>query len=256
MTLDSEEFEVNRWHSPEYVKSWMDNETMEAGRRILQKKLVSLLPFEPEASIRVLDVGTGTGALSLAVLDTFPKAQLVCHDFSETMIAHARQQLEKCSKQVTFVKSDLRDPAWPHVIDGVFDAVVSSFVMHTIPDSVGETYREIFKLVNREGCFLAGDIFIPPGIMFRKTYRKARLIAYQNTIKSETGVEKTLQEVEQELHERRRSRNAAFPGRIWNRDINAPTLINHLEWLAQAGFDEVDCLWKDTSRAIIGGFKH
>jgi tRNA (cmo5U34)-methyltransferase len=256
MTLDSEKFEVNRWHSPEYVESWMADRTMEAGRRIVQKKLISLLPFEPEATIRVLDVGTGTGALSLAILGTYPKAQLICHDFSETMIAHARQQLEKFSEQVTFVKSDLRDPAWPNVIEGVFDAVVSSFVMHTIRDSTRETYREVFSLVKRGGCFLTCDIFPPPGTMFEKTYLKARLIAYQDRIKVETGVEKNLQEVEQELHERRRNREAAFPGRVRSRAVRAPTFINHLEWLGQAGFDEVDCLWKDMRQAIIGGFKH
>jgi ubiquinone/menaquinone biosynthesis C-methylase UbiE len=95
MTLDSEKFEVNRWHSPEYIEPWMADRTMEEGRRIMQKKLVSLLPFDPEATIRVLDVGTGTGALSLAILGTYPKAQVVCHDFSEAMLAHARKQLVK-----------------------------------------------------------------------------------------------------------------------------------------------------------------
>ncbi len=253
---DLEDFEINRWHSAAFVKSWMADKTMEAVRRLLQKKLASLLPFKPEANIRVLDVGVGAGALSLEILSVYPKAQLVCHDFSETMLAHAQQKLEQFSEQVTFVKSDLRDTAWTQVIEGVFDAVVSSFVMHTIPNSIKETYREVFGLVKPGGCFLACDIFASPGITLEKAYLKARLIAYQDTIKAETGVEKTLQEVEQELHERRRSRNAAWPGRVRSRSVRFPTLINHLEWLGQAGFDEVDCLWKDMRRAIIGGFKH
>jgi tRNA (cmo5U34)-methyltransferase len=256
MTLDSEEFEVNRWHSPEYVESWMADRTMDAQRRLMQKKLVSLLPFKPEDTIRVLDVGTGAGALSLEVLGAYPKAQLVCHDFSDTMLAHARQQLAQFSEQVTFVKSDLRDPAWPQVIEGAFDAVVSSFVMHTVPNSIRETYGEVFGLVKLGGCFLTCDIFSPPGSMLEKAYLKARLLVYQDTIKAETGVEKNLQEVERELHERWRRRNAAFPGRVRSRSVRAPALINHLEWLGQAGFDEVDCLWKDMRRAIIGGFKH
>ena len=256
MTLDSEEFEVSRWHSPEYVESWMADRTMGTQRRLMQKKLVSLLPFKPEDTIRVLDVGTGAGALSMEVLGAYPKAQLVCHDFSETMLAHARQQLARFSERVTFVKSDLRDPAWPQVIEGAFDAVVSSFVMHTVPNRVRDIYREVSGLIKPGGCFLACDMFAPPGTMLEKAYRTARLIVYRDTIKAETGVEKNLQEVEQELRERWRQRHAALPGRVRNRPVRTATLINHLEWLGQAGFDEVDCLWKDMRRAIIGGFKH
>ncbi|MFC1977692.1 hypothetical protein ACFLWS_05460 [Chloroflexota bacterium] len=37
---------------------------------------------------------------------------------------------------------------------------------------------------------------------------------------------------------------------------DARAILNQLEWLKQAGFDEVDCLWKDRPSAIFGGFRH
>ena len=82
MASESKPFEVNRWHSPEYVESWAADRVREAERRPLRKKLVSLLTFEQLATIRVLDLGAGTGALSLEVLNVYPRAQLVCLDFS------------------------------------------------------------------------------------------------------------------------------------------------------------------------------
>lgn len=256
MTLDSEAFEVNRWHSAEYVESWMADKVREAGRRLLRKKLVSLLPFDLGGSIRVLDVGAGTGGLSLEILSAYPNASLICQDFSESMLAHARQQLAPFSGRVTFVKSDLRDPEWRQTGEGTFDAVVSSFAMHTVPDRVKEIYREIFDLVNSGGCFLTCDIFTPPGPVLEKAYRKARLIAYQANLKAEMGVEKSLEEVEKEMSERRRNRGAFLSNRQRSRLVGTFTLTNHLGWLAQAGFGEVDCLWKDMRRAVIGGFKH
>jgi hypothetical protein len=68
----------------------------------------------------------------------------------------------------------------------------------------------------------------------------------------------TILEVERELRERRRLRRVSSPNRSEGISGRAATLAlaNHLEWLRQAGFDEVDCLWKDMRRAIIGGFRH
>ncbi len=136
--------------------------------------------------------------------------------------------------------------------------MVSSFVMHTVSGSIREIYGEIFDLVNSGGCFLARDTFAPPGPALEKAYRKARLIAYQANLKLETGVEKSLEEVEQELREQGGNLGASLPSREHRRLVETPTLSNHLEWLAQAGFDEVDCLWKgkDMWHAVIGGFRH
>jgi tRNA (cmo5U34)-methyltransferase len=256
MTIDSEPFEVHRWQSPEYVESWIDNQSRETERRFLRKKLVSLLPFEPDASIRVLDIGAGAGGLSLEVLGVYSKAQITCQDFSETMLTHARQQLLQFSDRVTFVKSDLQDSEWTKVVEGKFDAVISSFVFHTVPNRIREIDSEVFHLVELGGCFLSCDHVAPPGPMLEKAYFKSRLTAYQATIKAETGVEKSLAEVEQEWREQRQLREGSFPHRIRNTSIRTTNLMNQLDWLSQAGFDEVDCLWKEMRRAIIGGFKH
>lgn len=256
MSLDSEPFEIRRWHSPEYVESWMDNQSRESQRQALRKKLVSLLPFEPDQSPRVLDVVAGAGALSLEILGVYPNAQIVCQDFSKIMLGHARERLQQFSGRVTFVESDLKHPAWLQTIEETFDAVASSLVFHTVPTRVRKIYGEIFHMVKAGGCFLSGDHVAPPGPAVGRVYYKANLAAHQAMVKAETGLEKGLAEVEQELRERRRFRWASWSNRPQGLPSGAVTLLNHLEWLRQAGFDEVDCLWKDMRRAVIGGFKH
>ncbi len=255
MTSDLGSFK-NRYLSSKYVDFWMADKGMEAGRSIWRHRLLSFLPFESKDTIRLLDLGTGTGALSLEVLNRYPNVSLTCLDFSEAMLSHARERLEKFKGKTTFVQSNLQNSGWSKAVDGTFDAVISSFVTHTIPDKVKAVYQEVFGLVNSEGCFLSCDIFPPPGPALEQIYHKSRLVDRQYGIKAKTGVEKTIPEVEKLLNERREGYKAFFKGNDRILRIGSPTVMNHLEWLRDAGFDEVDCLEKHTRNAIIGGFKH
>ncbi len=271
MTNNVEVFET-RWYSPEYVDSWLANRTMQASYRPSREKLVSMLPFQPEAIIRVLDIGSGDGALSLIVLEAYPEAQVVCLDFSEIMLAHARQRLAQFSKRVSFVKSNLQDPTWTHGIEETFDAVVSSIAIHDVdeptpdapppPGRIRKIYSEIFGLVKPGGVFFNYDFFLnadfvtPPGSIVREVYLKAQLTAYQALMKVEMGIEKNLPELEQEFQEQRLGRSESSHDRAGRGSPGIRTILNQLEWLKQAGFDEVDCLWKDTRNTIIGGFRH
>jgi len=255
LTSDSRSYE-NRYLSSKYVDFWMADKGMEAGRSLWRQRLLSFLPFEPTDKIRLLDLGTGTGALSFEVLDRYPNVTLVCLDFSDAMLNHAREHLEKFRGKVTFIQSNLRTAGWSKSVDGTFDAVISSFVIHTIPDKIKTLYQELFGVINSEGCFLSCDLFPPPGPVLEGIYRKSRLIDRQYGIKLKTGVDKTIPEVEQQLRERRESYKAFFKPDDRILTIGSPTVVNHLEWLKAAGFDEVDCLEKHARNAIIGGFKH
>ena len=172
------------------------------------------------------------------------------------MLSHAKKRFKNFEAKVTFVQSNLRNQGWTQTLEGTYDAVVSSFVTHTIPDNIKALYQELFKIVSPGGCFLACDVFPPPGPDLEEVYRKYRILEFQHQIKLKTGVEKSLQEVEQLLHERRQNYKAFFSDSDKILAVGTPTVINHLEWLKAAGFDEVDCLWKHTRTAIIGGFRH
>ena len=247
----------NRYLSSKYVDFWMADKGMEAGRSVWRHRLVSFLPFETADTIRLLDLGTGTGALSLEILNRYPNVSLTCLDFSEAMLSHAKERLEKFKDKVAFVQSNLQEPGWSKAVRGTFDAVVSSFVTHTIPNQIKTLYQEIFGVVNSEkGCFLSCDLFAPPGSVLERIYHKSRLIDRQYGIKLKTGVDKTISEVQQLLNERRKNYKAFFNADDRILTIGSPTVMNHLEWLREAGFDEVDCLEKHTRNAIIGGFRH
>ena len=182
MTEDLGSFE-NRYRSPKYVELWMADKGLETRRIQWRKRLVASLPFDSSDSLRILDMGAGTGGLSLEILESFPNASVTSQDFSQVMLSHAREQLAGFEGRVTFVQSDLRTTGWTRNIEGTFDAIVASFVTHTVASSVKAIYAELFGLVKPGGCFLSCEGFSSPGPSLEKLYNKLRLQDYREQVK-------------------------------------------------------------------------
>jgi release factor glutamine methyltransferase len=76
------------------------------------------------ANARIVDVGTGSGAIAVALAHALPRAQVTAVDLSPAALAVARRNAERhaVSDRVTFLQSDLLA-----ALDGTdFDAVVSN----------------------------------------------------------------------------------------------------------------------------------
>ena len=88
----------------------------------LVELLISNFQFR-NPNFRVLDVGTGSGVIALALAKEFPDAKISGVDISEHALALARENAEKLglSSQVHFVKSNLLQN-----VDGAFDLIVAN----------------------------------------------------------------------------------------------------------------------------------
>lgn len=70
---------------------------------------------------RVVDVGTGSGAIALAIAQERPDAIITATDISPDALALARENAERLELAVAFVETDLLE-----TLDGPFDLVVSN----------------------------------------------------------------------------------------------------------------------------------
>lgn len=251
----SDPFGRHDWHSPQYVEEWIASATQrDEERRSILRRVVSLIPHAPDAAIRVLDVGAGYGALSAQVLEYFPRAQVVCQDFSEPMFAHARQQLAWASARVTFSKSDLGEGSWTSALTGPFDAVVSAIAIHNVRyvERIRAIYTDIFGLIGADGCFLNYDLIFPSGRIAAEAYRRAQSRGGWRQTRSSTqsSAEARYQAGGHAPHgHAHREGERSTPG------AEPATLENQLRWLREAGFQDVECFWKEGTSAIIGGYR-
>lgn len=110
----------------------------------------------PQPGQTILDLGTGTG--NLALLFAQKGCRLTCTDFSEAMLAKARQKLPGAS----FFLHDLRQPL-PSELHQPFDHIISAYVFHHF--DLGQKIRLCADLVRNHlapgGSLLIGDISFP-----------------------------------------------------------------------------------------------
>ena len=108
---------------------------------------------------RVLDVGTGTGAIPVKLVQRDPRLTVEGVDRSAEMLASARQRAIQAgiSRRVRFRRADGRRLPFP---DRTFDLVVSNSLMHHLPDPV-PVLDEIARVLARGGALFIRDLRRP-----------------------------------------------------------------------------------------------
>src|SRR5579871_5130007 len=228
--------EHHDWQSQEYVDHWISSDaTHDDERRPILRRVANLIPSTPDAPICVLDIGAGYGVFSQQVLEAFPQAVVVCMDYSEPMFVHARARLAWAGARTSFVKADLYDPEWAAGLPGPFDAVVSSLCIHNLrdPQRIKAVYREVFPLVRPGGAFFNCDMVRTPGPAIAEAYRR-----------------------DQGPREGEQRGGGRSNRPVTDEGAEPATLENQLRWLREAGFDEVDCFWKDRMNVSLVAFRH
>jgi ubiquinone/menaquinone biosynthesis C-methylase UbiE len=152
------------WSSRQYVSKWAERQDeREVDRQEIFQSMARVLPYDPQAPIKILDLGSGYGALAQFLLSYFPNATALCQDGSSEMTKLGRERMKSLNKRVKYVLCDFSKPGWSRKIEGPFEAVVSSIAIHNVrsPDIIQAIYGETFSLVKSGGCFLNFDRMTP-----------------------------------------------------------------------------------------------
>jgi tRNA (cmo5U34)-methyltransferase len=177
-----------------------------------------LLEHVPADAGRLLDLGTGDGRLLAMLLADRPETAGVGLDFSELMLAAARERFA-AEERVELVEHDLAEPL-PAL--GRFDAVVSSMAIHHLEhERKRSLYEEAFELLEPGGTFANFEHVASPTPRLHEAF----FAAIDEPIENEDPSDRTL-------------------------DVET-----QLGWLREIGFDDVDCYWKWLEVALLIGVK-
>jgi tRNA (cmo5U34)-methyltransferase len=200
--------------------------------------LLSDLPAET-----ILDLCCGEGRLSEEYLRRHPASQVTLLDGSAEMLALASERLGRLGASCTQIRADIRDRDWR--TGESYGGVMTSLAVHHL-DAAGkrELYADLRQMLLPGGVFVMADLVEPTGPVARKLAAEVWQESVGRASRQLFGGDEAL---------------AAFIETQWNYyllpgpdEFDQPSSIaEHLTWLGEAGFEQVDLTWMYAGHAIF-----
>ena len=193
---------------------------------------------------RFLDLGSGDGVLSAAILDEYPAAQGIFLASSMTALNSARKRLHNYGSSMTLLTANLTSPDWTTAVQSAipFDAIVSAFALsHLASDRKRTLYSELLSLLVNDGIFLNIEHVASATRWTESVWDDYVIDAlFGSVIHDSPG--KTRAEIAREYYAR-----ASTTG-----EHLAPLEVQ-LDWLRECGFVNVECFLKVLELTVFGG---
>ena len=134
---------------------WLYSMQKHAIKQILRDKKAA------DSSLKMLDIGCGTGQLISHLAKQLPNAKLYGIDLTEAMINRAKQKLKQY-KNITLQQASVENI--PHK-DKLFDYILTTEAFHHFPDPE-KALLEMKRVLKDDGKIILIDINFGPGISY------------------------------------------------------------------------------------------
>ncbi|MGL5435406.1 MAG: class I SAM-dependent methyltransferase [Lachnospiraceae bacterium] len=138
------------------------------GRYKIQERIVDYVVHQLELKKEdgtILDIGCGSGVVSIKTAKRYTKAKLISIDYWGKGWDYAKQQCERnaaiegVKERITFQKGDAASLDFP---EETFDGAISNFVFHEVatqPDK-RKVVKEALRVIKPGGAFAFHDLFL------------------------------------------------------------------------------------------------
>ncbi|MFF1442223.1 class I SAM-dependent methyltransferase [Streptomyces sp. NPDC058295] len=155
---------THRLHEQEHVtehehEAGDQAEILDLDAEVLAEHIASITAWLPVGTSpsRILDLGCGTGAGTLALLERFPEAEVTAVDVSDAHLDRLREKAGAAgaADRVRVVRADLDATAWPAL--GTPELVWASASLHHLADP-GRALRQVHDLLAPGGLFAVVEL--------------------------------------------------------------------------------------------------
>ena len=199
------------------------------GYDLQARLLIDLIPFDAFAPIRVLDLGSGPGILSVMVLERYPNAEVVAFDLTEEMLASARERCRRFGDRFSIVAGDYAGDD----IGCRYDLVLAGLTLHHLDDRQRrELFRRLHAALTERGVFLAREVVADDDpFVANWHYRLWRAFMAEHGEDDDYWFRKHV-----------------------SKDHPA-SVEKQMAWLRHVGFSHVACHWRHMNFAVLSAHK-
>lgn len=235
-----------RWSEAESEAFLRLGELFTPWRSQIAAVVADLVPADRDEAFVAVDVGSGDGWLSEAVLRRYPRARVIALDGSPAMREAARRRLAPFGARAEVRAFELDAEGWALDLRAPVRCFVSCLAVHHLDD---EGKRRLFRAMR--SCLEPGG-----GVLVADLVRPA----------SPQGWRHAARAWQRDVRDRARRLGAGEQARHllegdWNwfehpdDPMDRPArLVDHLRWLQEAGFEGVDVFWVRAGHAVFGGY--
>jgi putative PIN family toxin of toxin-antitoxin system len=249
-TDDDQQVDVTTWQESDSAR-FIDLGRIYTPRRDeLRDAFLDLIPAEAGDRFTGVEIGTGQGWLTEAILRRFSAARMIGLDGSETMLRATEATLAPYPGRFEVRAFRLEDAGWVEGLPGGLCCVVSSLVIHHLhgPEKAA-LFRALYGKLAAGGALLIADVMESTSAWGRRHMANAwnAEVEYQSI---EYGGDRRAYD--------------QFVADHWNMyeypleedDIDHPSALpEQLAWMVEAGFEGVDAFWVRAGHALFGGYK-
>ncbi|HVP95425.1 MAG TPA: class I SAM-dependent methyltransferase [Methanoregulaceae archaeon] len=238
------EFEDTSWVNDEFTRHYLLIADAQIPQRSRLKKIIrSFYRFHVSKNKApvVLDLGSGDGVITGALLEEDPGIRPVFVDASEEMINRARQRFSGC-QACRFINRSFNELLENGGDIPECDFIISSLAIHHIGAiEKGQLFRFIYEKL-KPGCwFLLFDSVLPPASL--EDWYITLWLEWIRDQKAKKGIEVDMESFVYSHHQ--------APDHHKNLD----SLGQHLSLLEEAGFSNVDIIYKYGVFSLLCGEK-
>lgn len=204
--------------------------------RMLEVALDLLITLTSSQST-VLELGAGTGLFTERLLKANHFREIYVTDGADAMLAIARQTLRSARTPLHFVQLDFTT-SWSDRFAGIgFDAVTSSMAIHHAHDKL-RLFQQVFSTLKPKGVLVFADHMAGASACIQHLIGRERALVKLGR-DGEENPERVLELIDGDEQRQREEGNVC------------ETVAQYQHHLAESGFEDVDCLWRDYWLAVF-----